>query len=136
MLAEEAEAFLKSQSESNGTLQVLLTAHYYEDDLGRWEFVLNPPGQVGDQGTLIDELANLQADTILDEHRLASILGVAPKTVKRMVHRGELPAGVVLGKRTVWFAGRVLGHIHDRAERAEQDAEKERKRLRGLQEVT
>ena len=37
-----------------------------------------------------------------------------------MVSRRELPAPVDLGNKKVWFAGRVLGFLSERMDRAEQ----------------
>jgi len=68
------------------------------------------------------ELAGLPADAVLDEIALAAALGVPPRTVRRMIRRYELPAGVKLGCRRIWLAGRVLAWIHAAAEKQERAA--------------
>ena len=80
-------------------------------------------------GMLVDVLARLPDKSILDETRLAGILAVSGRTVRRMVKRGELPPAVPLGGRSVWLAGRVLGYLERQAERAEREAEREARRI-------
>ena len=83
-------------------------------------------------GLLLVSLASLPAEAILDERRLASILCVTPRTVRRMVSRFELPPAIRLAGRSVWLAGRVLAHIQSAAERAEREAEERARRIRAL----
>jgi len=83
-------------------------------------------------GVLIDSLARLPEKTILDEHRLASLLGVTGRTVRRMVQRHELPPPISFGGRSCWFAGRVLAHLDAQFERAEREAERHAAKLRTL----
>ena len=84
----------------------------------------------GGAGVLIDALARLPAMAILDEAALAKALHVAPRTLRRMVNRWQLPPPVPLGGRSVWFAGRVLAHIEAAAIRAEKDAERDARKFR------
>ena len=78
----------------------------------------------------ITRLAELPQGAMLDENALASALGVSTRTVRRMVDRCEIPAGVKLGARKVWFSDRVLGFLMARAEREAEVAERNAQRLR------
>ena len=82
------------------------------------------------QGGLIDALARLPERTILDETRLAGILSVTSRTIRRMVARDELPPSVSFGGRSVWFAGRILDHLEKTIDRATRRAEKSATRAR------
>ena len=88
------------------------------------------PASAGRSGLVLDELARLPEKAILDETALAKSLHVAPRTLRRMVNRWQLPPPVRLGGRGVWFAGRVLAHIEAAAMRAEKDAEKDARKFR------
>jgi len=83
-------------------------------------------------GLLLDGLAELPARAMLDETRLAQLLRVTPRTIRRMVGRHELPPPVKMAGRAVWFAGRVLAHIEDAADRAAREAKRERERVQRL----
>ena len=83
-------------------------------------------------GILIDTLARLPEKTILDEARLAHILQVSARTVRRMVMRFELPPSTKLAGRSVWMAGNVLAHIEAGMQRSERDAERYARRIRDL----
>lgn len=91
-----------------------------------------PISAARESGQLIEVLANLPEKAILDEKRLASVLGVTPRTVRRMVVRFELPPPVRLAGRSVWMAGHVLAHIQAAAERALSNAERQARRLHHL----
>ncbi|HUS57224.1 MAG TPA: hypothetical protein VM141_01110 [Planctomycetota bacterium] len=84
----------------------------------------------GQDGLVLDTLARLPEKTMLDEAALAKALHVAPRTVRRMVARWQIPPAVTLGGRSVWFAGRVLAHIEAAAERAAKGAERDARRFR------
>ena len=75
-------------------------------------------------GLTLTTLAELPAGTLLDETALASALCVSTRTVRRMVDRCEIPAGVRLGARKVWFAERVLAYLQERADREAAEARK------------
>ena len=62
-------------------------------------------------GMLVRSLAALPVRSILDEAKLAHLLGVTTRTVRRMVGRFELPTPVSLGVKSVWMDGRVLEDI-------------------------
>lgn len=81
-------------------------------------------------GVLVNILAELPEKAILDEARLAHLLHVTPRTIRRMVGRFELPPPVSLGGRSVWMAGRVLGHIDAAAERKQRVAEQQARKFR------
>jgi len=85
-----------------------------------------------DGGWTLTALAELPQRAILDERRLAALLGVTRRTVRRMVQRNELPPPVRLAGRSCWLAGKVLGHIEQAADRAARDAEREAARIRAL----
>ena len=84
------------------------------------------------EGLLVDELARLPEKSMLDQARLANVLRVKPRTIRRMVSRHELPPAIKLAGRSIWFAGRVVRHIEAAAERAERDAEKHARKIREL----
>ncbi|HUT10562.1 MAG TPA: hypothetical protein VMY42_08700, partial [Thermoguttaceae bacterium] len=79
----------------------------------------------GRGGLVLDTLAGLPDKAIVNEAALAKALHVAPRTLRRMVARWQIPPAVTLGGRSVWFAGRVLAHIEAAAERAAKGAERD-----------
>jgi len=83
-------------------------------------------------GLVLDGLATLAPNALVDQAALAAALRVNPRTVRRMVARGELPEAVKLGSRRLWLAGRVVEHLAGRAERAEHEAERRLERIRRL----
>jgi len=72
-------------------------------------------------GLLLEGLAALPEKALLDQTRLARLLRVTPRTVRRMIGRHELPPAVRMAGRAMWFAGRVLAHIEEAADRAARD---------------
>jgi predicted DNA-binding transcriptional regulator AlpA len=85
------------------------------------------------EGIEIVHLAELPERAILDEARLAGILQVASRTVRRMVVRHELPPPISLAGRSVWLAGHVLTHIERAAVRAAEEAERAAAKLGGFE---
>jgi predicted DNA-binding transcriptional regulator AlpA len=75
-------------------------------------------------GVTLTSLAELPPGTMLDETALASALNVSTRTVRRMVDRCEIPAGVKLGARKMWFSERVLAYLRERADRETVEARK------------
>jgi len=73
-------------------------------------------------------LAGLPGDTVIDERKLAALLQMSPRTVRRVVGRGQLPPGVKLGGRSVWVVRKVIEFLVAEAERV--DAAARRLRLR------
>ena len=71
-----------------------------------------------------DALARLPAQTIIDERGLAAAIKYSPKTIRRMVGRGELPVPVPFAGRHVWFAGRILSFLERKMEKAETAGER------------
>jgi len=67
---------------------------------------------------------------ILDEAALAAALHVAPRTLRRLVDRWQIPPPARLGNRNLWYAGRVLAHIDAAMVRAEKDAERAARKWR------
>lgn len=80
-------------------------------------------------GLLIDKLARLPDDTILDEKGLAGIFEVSARTLRRIVKRNELPPSIPLGGHSVWLSGRILNYLNAIAEDAEKDALKKRQKI-------
>lgn len=91
----------------------------------------DPVMRLGD-GRVVIRLAELPAQTLLDERALAASLGLTMRTVRRMVRRNELPPPVPFGGRSTWMVANVLAHFARRAERAARDAERETQRLAAL----
>lgn len=132
-----AKAFLGKfpQTPPNRANRTHMAAH-------KWVKTEVPSGEAGKgeekvserskEGWLLTELAALPPGAMVDEQRLARLLGVTDRTVRRMVRRGELPPPVRLGGRAVWLAGRVLAHVERRAEEAARRAEKEARRIAAL----
>ncbi len=78
------------------------------------------------------KLAELPEDAMLDKGALAEILDVCARTLQHMVARREIPPGISLGNRKVWFAGKVREFLKRRAdEEADQKLALERKFLGG-----
>ena len=84
----------------------------------------------GRGGLVLDALARLPERAILDEAALAKALHVAPRTLRRMVDRWQLPPAVRLGNRNVWYSGRVLSFIEASMIRAEQAGERAARKWR------
>ena len=80
-------------------------------------------------GMMIDELAQLHERTIINQGQLARILGFNPRTISRLVDRGELPPGVKLGNHEVWLAGRVLDHLQTRVDARARAAERKQAKI-------
>ena len=77
-----------------------------------------PPGT----GLVIQELAELPPQTLIDEAGLAATLRVTTRTIRNMVSRFELPQPITLAGRSTWLAGRILDYLDRAAERAEREA--------------
>lgn len=81
-------------------------------------------------GLTITALAELPVGTMLDARALAGVLGVTPRTIRRMVARFEIPKGVAIGGRKIWFSDQVLLLIKARAEDAIREVERNRRRMK------
>ena len=81
---------------------------------------------------IMDSLARLPAQSILDEKVLSTALDVTPRTIRRMVRRHELPPGVPFAGKTVWLAGKILSFLEGKLEQAAKEAEREAMRLKTL----
>lgn len=68
-------------------------------------------------GFCTTELADLPGETLLDEPALAHLLDTSSRTIRRMVYRGQLPAGIKLGGRRVWMVKKLLEYLTDEADR-------------------
>jgi len=88
-----------------------------------------PVNSKAGKGVLIDELAKLPEKSILDEGKLAAILRISPRTLRRMVSRAELPPPISLGGRSIWLSDRLLGYLNSAAERAERAVAEESRRI-------
>jgi len=91
----------------------------------------NHPIEKGASSTAVSitKLAELPAQTLLDERALAEIFSITTRTVRRMVSRFELPPPVRMAGRSTWITGRVLAHINNCAERAARQAEQTAARI-------
>lgn len=93
----------------------------------------NDSGGIGTR--LIVALAQLPPQALVSEGALAEALSVTKRTIRRMVRRGELPPPIAFAGRSTWMVCRILKHFEARATRAEQEAEREARRLHALQMV-
>lgn len=80
-------------------------------------------------GTLLDELALLPEQALVDEAKLAQLLQVSTRTVRRRVACFELPPPFKLGSKSMWMVGRVREFFSKKAKQAEKVAAKEASRL-------
>ena len=62
------------------------------------------------------DLAKLPREALLDQRSLAGALHVAPRTLRRMVIRFEIPPGIKVGARKIWLAGKVIEYLERRAQ--------------------
>jgi predicted DNA-binding transcriptional regulator AlpA len=69
------------------------------------------------EGLYIVDLAELPANTLLDNQALAEVFSVSTRTLRRMVGRGEIPRGIRLGGRSMWIAGTLVEYLKAEAER-------------------
>ena len=77
-------------------------------------------------------LHELPDGVLLDLPALAAALQCCERTARRMITRRQLPPGILLGGRNVWYAGRVRQYLAARMEEAEKAALRERARLGAL----
>jgi predicted DNA-binding transcriptional regulator AlpA len=80
-------------------------------------------------GAMLHEIPD---SALLDLPGLALALGCCERTARRMLARRQLPPGIRLGGRNVWYAGRVRQYLEVRMEEAEKAALRERARLGAL----
>jgi len=78
----------------------------------------------GRGGVCLTELAGLPDAALVDERALAACLRTSTRTLRRMVHRGEIPQGLKLGGRRMWLAGKVRNYLSEQAERLTNDAKR------------
>ncbi len=83
-------------------------------------------------GQLTQRDTEFAVKTILDATRLSEIVGVSPRSLRRMVGRFELPPSIPFGGHSVWLAGKVLEHIEAAAETAQKKAERQTRRISEL----
>lgn len=74
----------------------------------------------------ITALASLPENTLIDQTKLADILGVTTRTVRRMVCRFELPEPIKLAGHSVWTVGVLVDYLNASLQKG---AEKSRKNL-------
>jgi hypothetical protein len=75
------------------------------------------------KGWVIDSLARMPPKTMLDQTAIAKAFDVSPRTIRRMVDRGELPAPKKLGTHRIWMVGRVLDFLDSGLAATELQAE-------------
>jgi predicted DNA-binding transcriptional regulator AlpA len=73
-------------------------------------------------GLCITGLAEMPERTLLDERAMASALHVSPRTIRRMVMRGQLPAGIKLGSRRMWLVGKVTEFLSAESDKSAAEA--------------
>ena len=78
---------------------------------------------------VIRELGDLPAEAVVSEEGLAKILGKHRVSVKRAVHRGELPVPVRMFGESVWTVQALREHIAKRLEAARKEAEQLQRRI-------
>jgi hypothetical protein len=74
-------------------------------------------------------LGDLSPGSLVDQIALARALGVSTRTVRRMVDRYELPPGIQMGARKMWFADKVVAFLSDRADGEARQARSRRRKL-------
>jgi len=82
-----------------------------------------------DAGLCLTKLANLPYDTLVDCEALGGCLAVSTRTLRRMVGRGQIPKGLLLGGRRMWMAGKVVDYLREMSERQEAVAKTQAARL-------
>lgn len=82
---------------------------------------------------IIEQLAAMSPDAIIDETALAGIFGRHPVSIKRAIRRGELPPGVRLFGKPSWTVRALLDHLNQRLEAAKKDADRLRRRISTLE---
>lgn len=70
------------------------------------------------------ELALLPPKTMVNTSDLSSALGVAPRTLRRMVNAGTLPPPIRIGGGNAWFAGAVIQHFEALAAKEADEAKR------------
>ncbi len=81
---------------------------------------------------LNDWLSTATTDSIVTERDLAHLLGKHPVSIKRAIHRGELPPPTRLFGESVWTAQAIRDHLAKRLDVARQDAERTARRISAL----
>lgn len=88
-------------------------------------------GAVDPEGVLT-LLGRLPPGTLITEEALARLVSKCTKSIKRAVHRGELPPSVKVMGKPSWTVGSILRHIEERLQRAAKQAERHARRLADL----
>jgi len=113
--------------------------HVDQADAGADEALLADPGgdphdekadAGGGGGLVFDGLALLPEKAMVDEAKLAGLLHVSGRTLRRLVARWTLPPPIRVGNRSLWIVGRILAHLEAAAARAEKDAERAARKYR------
>lgn len=76
------------------------------------------------EGVCLTGLADRPAQALLDEHALADTLKVSPRTVRRMVQRGQLPEGIKLGSRRMWVVGKLTEFLGAESDKMAKEAQR------------
>jgi predicted DNA-binding transcriptional regulator AlpA len=82
--------------------------------------------------TIVTDLADLPAESLVFKKALAAMLGKCTLTVDRMVRRGELPRPVRFTNQDVWTAGTLREHMNQRLEAAARERAKIQARISEL----
>jgi hypothetical protein len=82
-----------------------------------------------ERGNVIQALASLPRETLIDETGLAAIFGRHPVSIRRAVRRGELPPGVRVLGRPTWTAKVIVEYLNTRLAEAQRRREKVLQRI-------
>lgn len=89
----------------------------------------SPPTKPGGP-LVINSLARLEPNALLNELALADALGVSTRTVRRWVTKGDLPRPFPMGAHRLWLVSTLLAHFKDRTDQARKEQERELARIR------
>ena len=78
-----------------------------------------------------EELAKLPKDAIVNDNKLAELLGKSTKTIKRLEERGHLPVSFKLGGDKCYIVGDIIDHFYKLREEAQERKKVEIERLEG-----
>jgi hypothetical protein len=81
---------------------------------------------------IIAILGELESGAIITEDGLARLFNRHVTSVKRAIHRGELPRPVKLFGQNSWTVGALQRHIESRLQAAQEDADNTDRRIAAL----
>jgi hypothetical protein len=81
---------------------------------------------------IIPILGELKPGALVTEKGLALLFKRHPASIKRMIHRGELPRPCRMAGSNTWTAGAIVRHVEARMEEAAREAERMEQKLARL----